>query len=340
MRPPARHDWRSRELVWSALDSDGAAALSSLLARYSGKIEAAYPKPGAAPAYLRHFETGHAGARPSCFIKLIPDVERLHEQHVASLAHRLAAHQVLTPTLRDQVAVAGGRTAFVYEWVDGVMPEGTDADLAGIGAALAEFHRALARQDEHYRFHERTDHRLSELRSLAGSERFERYWLGTAACGFAWRMSQAFVAGLDTLREAAQPCHGDLNAGNLLRRDDARIAFLDLEDALHSALWPGLDLARLIERLVLVHATTSDGVQGVGRATRRLVDAYRNAGGAASVMSDESGRGRLAAAMRWHMGLAVLVLTLRVDRESPVCRAEIAKFEEIESLVSVCEPWL
>jgi hypothetical protein len=335
VRPPARADWRSREIAWRELEPHAAAGLSSLLARYPGDFEAAYPQPGAPPAYLRHFKAGHGV--PSCFIKLIPDVERLHEQEVASLARLLAAQQVLTPTLRDQVAVADGRTAFVYEWLEGSMPCGTQAELAGIGAALAGFHRALAGQDMRDRCRERTEGRLRELLSLAGSERFERYWAGSTAHDFACRMSRAFITGFDALREGAQPCHGDLNAGNLLRLEDARIAFLDLEDALHSNLWPGLDLAKLIERLVLVRAEQDDCSQRVGQAAATLVDAYLDAGGARSVAPDEAGRGRLAMAMRWHIGLAVLVLTLRVDRESPICLAEIAKFEEIESWVSACE---
>lgn len=325
-RPPAQSSLRGLRLFWEPLDATRLDWLAPLVARHPFQIEGAYPAArGAAPSYVR-LSCADTG-RHDAFVKLIPAHLCRQEREVAQLGLMLAAGGIVTPTLRDDVELSDGTTAFVYEWMDGRQPCGSVPEMTAIGRALAALQLELKRRAPHFDVERRTQARLAELERLAKSSQFAERWRGSDEEDFAHRMRAAYLRESGSMRALASPCHGDLNAGNLLVREDGTPVFIDLEDALHTAVWPGFDLAKLVERLVLPIAA-ADPAQAIAA----LIESYISAPG--SDLGDfRPGNGSLARAMRWHLGLAVLILTAHNSISLEVRRAEMLKFAEIEQLI-------
>lgn len=341
MRAPAQADLRAKLLAWVPLDPGRAYSLGALTVRYPGRWEVASPAAAGGIAYARRLVTGLAQRlSPDLFVKVIPPAVLSHETQTARLGIALALQGIATPVLQATLELGKGGTAFVFNWLDGSPPRGTLDEMDALGAALARFHCALLPQDRAFQIVQRTQERLARLETLARSPLFRERWKCTGETEtFALRMRDSFLDAVAWMAAGGgHPCHGDLNPGNLLLEENGEVGFLDLEDSLHTAVWPGFDLAKLVERLALV----AGGVSGAGQCElekriNRLLSAYRAAGGSVEVAVDESGQGRLAMAMRWHMGLAVLILTEHFKPTSAVCRAEISKFMEIDRLVQVHE---
>jgi len=335
MRVPAHANWRARTLSWMPLEGTHAAACVPLVDQWPGLYEAAYGSDGKTIAYLRRIqnEVGYiAHGAPIEFIKLILPQHYEHQTRIACLEKTLAVMGVQVPVLKQCVPLTQGNHAFVYDWIKGIAPEGTVAHLTEIGRALAKLHAALVKVSDQFQMVTQTRVRLAHYKALAYDQCFDRYWQGSDVEDFVLKMRNEFLCSLETMSEEALPCHGDLNPGNMLMLRGG-VAFLDFEDACHTVVWPGFDLAKVIERLILPHV--HEGAIDINQATaysQSLLSAYSAAAGAPSVRRDEVGRGRLATALRWHIGLAVLILSAP-GTPKLLARAEVQKFIEIERII-------
>ncbi len=331
MRPPAQSDLHTRTLTWEPLTAAATGWLAPLLARYCGMAEGAFSRAGSdRPAYLRLKQND--AAQKQVFVKLIPPYLAEQENLVARLGLALAARGVTTPALQGQLVLSDGSTAFIYDWMEGKPPNGSYAEMPRLGKAVARLHHGLRQEACNFDIDRRTADRLDSFTQLATSSRFESHWRDRDEWEFVRRMRDAFLSECEAMREVTCPCHGDLNCGNLLISDDGRTVFVDLEDALHTAVSPGFDLAKIIERIVLPTAERY-GAHKTEDAIAALIDSYTLA--QEDLNTDvPPGKGRLAAAMRWHMGLAVLVLTDSATIGADVSSTEILKFRMIDNLIT------
>lgn len=329
MRLPAHADLHAPGLTWAPLDAAARAWLEPLTGR-AGTIECAYASGahGGRPAFVRMSRTGEAC--PRTFVKLVSAAQAARETEAAELSASLRAMGVACPVLREVIALADGCTAFCYDWIEGRPPDGSVTDMAGLGRALAGLHGALQRAQAPFGIARRTRDRLAAFEGLAVAPHFGARWRHHGDLRFVSRMRDAFLEACDAMLVDALPNHGDLNRGNVLVCGDARVAFLDLEDALHMAVWPGFDLAKIVERMVLPMASNAASAQ---QAIASLVKAYTDSEKRAFDAAACPGTGRLAAAMRWHMGLAVLVLTANPALPLDVVERELAKFKAVDARI-------
>jgi Ser/Thr protein kinase RdoA (MazF antagonist) len=192
-----------------------------------------------------------------------------------STAFQEAAHAagVPTPQVRRTTdgrvfATVDGRQARVYAWVD-LRPPDARLDPALVGTAVAAIHQVpdsdTGTPDAWYQ-------------EPVGAERWDRLvaWLRDAGAPFAGRLA-ALRDELVALESWVEPpeglrtCHRDLWADNLLPTADGGVCVIDWENS--GAADPNQELA-----CVLFEFGRSDP----GRA-RALMDAYREAGGPATV---------------------------------------------------------
>ncbi len=335
MRPPAQAGLHAPHLIWESLDTSVNDWLAPLLSTCPGKVEGALSGFGAGrPVYLRLTRSGVE--RPEVFIKRVPSFLVEHESRVARLGLSLAGRGVATPTLRGVLPLDDGSSAFLYDWIEGQPPSGSAVEMTRLGQAVAGLHRALQQEARNYDIATRTRSRWAGLLKLARSKRFASYWRGSGEEDFVWQMRDCFLAEHERMQCEASPCHGDLHKGNVLIRESDECVFIDLEDALHTAVWPGFDLVKLVERIVLptlLPLCTSQAEQAISA----LIQSYVGAGGLALGMEITPGQGTIARTMRWHMGLAISVLASIKNVNPEIVRCEISKFKQINKLIDQFE---
>jgi len=186
----------------------------------------------------------------------------------AAYAAGVPAPQVRRTTEGRVVATLAGRQVRVYEWVD-LMPPDLRLDPAWVGAVVAAIHRvratSLSPPDPWY--HEpvgagRWDHLIGQL--------------AQAEAPFAGRLADLRdeLVALESWIEPPQmlqTCHRDLWADNVLPTSDGGICVIDWENT--GPADPSQELGSVLFEF---------GRADPGRA-RALTDAYRHAGGPATV---------------------------------------------------------
>lgn len=78
------------------------------------------------------------------------------------------------------------------------------------------------------------------------------------------------------ITERSVPVHGDLNAGNFLIMSEADIYFFDFEDVVHSYQPVMLELAYIIERLILIRVDSDEKVLHWGKMFLSQYQCYVN----------------------------------------------------------------
>lgn len=331
MRPPALSDLNTSQLAWKKLEESTLEWLTPLLLKYPCKVAGAFASThNHRPSYLRlsSLETGNHFA----FVKLVSTSLADRERLIGNLGKEILHRGAATPVLLSVLSLPDNITAFIYEWVEG-SPIGTSLkEMKLFGNALSNLHKTLAHVSGHFDIEFRTQKRLESLAQLASSPCFSTFWEDSTEREFVFRMRDVFLSDLKKMMSHASPCHGDINLGNILVRHDGTAVFIDLEDALHSAVWPGLDIAKAIERILLPRVSSSDIVQ-LESAIDALVQAYLTMDGQDLGSGFEPGNGHLARTMRWHTGLAIVVMTSNRHFGNSTIRCELTKFNEVIRLV-------
>ncbi|MCO6050153.1 aminoglycoside phosphotransferase family protein [Mesorhizobium sp. RP14(2022)] len=273
------------------------------------------------PRYLRGLvEDGE----PAWFIKIVSDKELPAARLEADLAHSLSTEGVVTPRFAAEIALEGDMSAMVFRWIEGAHPTAGAVDFARLGVSLNRLHHAFANVADRFSIEARTTCRLTEMEELAVSGRFEQRWEGCEHKRFALEMRDAFLTHLGSMKWESGAIHGDLNPGNIIQNGDT-FAFLDFEDALHSRLWPGLDLAKIIERLILPSIAEKGRCAATGDLLALLFGYGLNNWPNNSPSIQET--------VHWHIGLSVLVITQGLPANSSVAISEIKKFIKIAEIL-------
>ena len=206
-------------------------------------------------------------------------------------------------------------TLFAYPYVDGGFSYGEPRQLASLGRALAQLHRALRRCPwrQRVRRHGMARHRML-LNRLQLIQRGHHGNIPAAALSLLERVSGDRM---EILYPNAQVIHGDLNAGNILfSHRNGHPVFLDFEDSLTAWFSPLTDLAYLLERFALTGSSALP-------ATELILRNYYRGGGVRFESVDQLNWILQALAIR-----ALLLLAEKTGRqnEAPPATGEWEKF--------------
>ncbi len=231
------------------------------------------------------------------------------EESSRSAAFQEAAYDAGVPTPRivrttegDVFATVGGARVRVYGWVDLRGPD-TQLDPAQVGAAVAGIHRVVVPAPDGEQLHEWYADPL-------GADRWDDLVRQLRAEGapFAERLAELRdeLVALESWLEppgSLQTCHRDLWADNVLPTTDGGICVIDWENS--GPADPSQELG-----CVLFEFARNDP----GRA-RTLVDAYREAGGPATI--DRPGHFSMLIAQLGHITEAAATDWLEPNPRSP-----------------------
>jgi hypothetical protein len=298
--------------------------------------------PGARVQRVRGISTrpfGHyivlaPNATPWLYAKLLPThaADRLKQADV--LARACAEAGLVVPVLRQCHVLTDlpNSTLLVFDFLSGRAPEPALIDPERLGYDLAVLHAAMRPLGPALGLPSATaawigalEHRRRAV--LAGQ---------TVAPTPAWaaelltRWTENAAAALDS----PTACHGDLHAGNILISQSGRPMFLDFEDALHSFLWPGFDIAKLIERLFLVPSEGTSENDVTSRVSAML-QSYRKQ----ARMHPLGRRGQMRRALEWHICVSVLVIVTAPNAKSSVWMLELDKMRRLAELHQRHRAW-
>jgi Ser/Thr protein kinase RdoA (MazF antagonist) len=203
---------------------------------------------GAATRFFRVLpESGRA-----LFVKRVAPANLESQQRSDALARWLANRGVRTLPSVQHIALGGsGDVLFVYPWLDWRAVRATEADLVGLGNALAGLHAALENHPDTGAWRGNTDRRLarlSRIRDDIAKGRLVPRLHGATLARLCRRPDSDFTA-----TEGRRPLHGDLHLFNVLIPAEATggPVFIDFEDAKHSVLPTRFELGLVVERAIL-----------------------------------------------------------------------------------------
>lgn len=297
----------------------------AILDVYPGRLQCAAGVGG-----IRFARIISSNGAPTHFIKIVPETHWPKAQCVSVLANKLAA--------RGCDVVRGGGTAWVlsqhqialiYDWCSGRHVDAATVDFVALGTAIARLHNAASDFGKRYEVTIRTDARLSYYQDVVDGANFNHVWAKHSHESFVLARRDDFIIHQPMMRADSTPIHADLNPGNILIDLSNKIVFLDLEDMAHSDLWPGLDLAKIWERLILPHGVKR-GPFWTEEALSALLRGYRSIT-PSRIFTKE----RLAQSLLWQMGLAVAIITDDWVVDSDVALQELEKFKELHRLIAL-----
>lgn len=263
---------------------------------------------------LGYYRFGVRGGA-SRFGKVVALRDAVRLEAANELTTRLAT--VGVPVARADIGyrmLDGDHVLFLYDWVGGHFSSGRRVEMHRLGSALALLHAGLRPLAPH-----------------GGSmswERLEGLSRANALPAEAAALLEAFLlrrgAVEDLLSSAPQPIHNDLHLGNVLFFEGRVAAFLDFEEALHSAGNPLIDLSWVLERFCFL----SHDLRKAQRLASSFLSAYL-----ATAPRPPSMRGGLAECMRWRALNALALLASHASPETAGWRSEWEKFSLILAML-------
>ncbi len=232
-------------------------------------------------ALLEHPERQHyfveTDSGRCLFVKRTSFDERVAMRAAADVAKWLYEQGCCTPLLMDVIHfnIGGGNyQLWVYLYVQGRFCLPTHSDIHLLGASIASLHRCLKRNSLVIRWHQRTVKRYQQLANireqvLSGAIRSDRINPDVYA------LLEQFDFNY-FLQSGAMPLHGDLDPENFLITLDKNVCFFNFKRTGFSFERPIIELANVIQRLILVRIEDDRTALSLGKA---LLEGYRRAGG-------------------------------------------------------------
>lgn len=324
-RPPAFVAIQPKALKWVDMPTPRSDTWTALEAAYSGKLQQVDGE-----ASVRFARIISENGEPTHFIKIVSSKETEIETQRMAIGMAEALHvrgchvpQTAGPLRR----LDDDRVALILNWLDG---RHVDVDLINfehLGRAIGRLHVGASDFGGTFGVTKRTQSRLDHFKSGIQLSSSQNVWRGHRYEVFALARQNDFLNSLPMMQAEAVPIHADLNPGNMLIDAKGDIIFLDFEDMAHSELWPGLDVAKILERLILPYRED----RGADWANVALDDLLR---GYQSVYPERVfERNQLIQSLIWHMGLAVSIITMHWDVSSPNTSAELKKFAKLHTFL-------
>ncbi len=212
--------------------------------------------------------------RPPLFLKVF-DARILELQlHSNRVAAHLAPHQVpvVLPLPGEPRPFGTGHYAALFPFVDARFSHCDEDELSEIGSVLARMHGALAGYEAG---ETRNAAAQMHARLVGAAEAVLAGWVPNAECAAALtEAARAYRSGSFAIHQSPQTIHGDCNYTNILFGPAGAIRVIDFEESRAAWLNPAFDVAKVIERFVLVPAKAN--ARAVASA---FIRAYRRVAG-------------------------------------------------------------
>jgi Ser/Thr protein kinase RdoA (MazF antagonist) len=202
-----------------------------------------------------------------------------------------------------------------------------------LGSALAKLHTTLVNFPEAHKIARSQRGMRTRMQRRAKALLVDKCWATGELSPVRTHLLQWLEIDALLNKSECQVIHNDLNAGNVLQDTKGNIWFLDFEEAIWSYLPPYFDIAKVIERFILVNEDWD--IQTKITASQRLLHTYR------VVRGDNYGMGcSIPVALGWLLGFSWLRMSdLLFDRQA-IQHPEVRKFLRLAELLDENELWL
>lgn len=298
-----------------------APAFAEQVSRYCGDTVrvAALGTPGRGGA--GRYVVRRAGKAP-LFLKIFDERILELQRHSDRVAAHLDAHgiAVVRSLPNEPRTFAPGLCGELFPYLDARFCHPDRTELIELGAMLARTHLALASFEDRAAVESAGNEMHRRL--VAAAEAIADGWQPHASLAAELRdAARGYLSGGVALRRSPQMVHGDCNYTNVLvERHNGRIYLIDFEESRAAWLAPMFDLAKVIERFVLVPSLSD--AEG---CAADLVAAYGEAGMAAP-------RGDLRSMLIASNDRALMIMADKARCGLPLPDAEWRKFVSLKSL--------
>lgn len=262
-----------------------------------------------------------AGGERPLFLKIFDARIVALQQHSDRVASFLAAAgvPVVLPLSDGPRRFAEAYFGVLFPFVDARFSRCDAVELRALGTVLAQIHRSLATFD------------AAEI-TQAGEEMHLRLTRAADAVLAGWSPASDLSADVRTaatgyrgsrllIHETPQMVHGDCNYTNILFEEPGgRLVVIDFEESRAAWLNPMFDVAKVIERFVLV-PERADAME----LARSFLDAYRDGGGLVS--------GDLRRILIESNDRALMIMADKARERLPLPAAEWRKFIQLKELI-------
>ena len=290
---------------------------------------------GTSTAEISYCRMTDADRDVDLFIKIVPKRFASGLQRSGGISDYVHDCGLWTPACRPGFPKVcfDGRMIFAYPFVDGSYLNNSIGDLQMLGSALAKLHTTLVNFPEAHRIARAQRGMRTRMRRRARALLVDKCWATGELSPVRTHLLQWLENDPLLDKSECQIIHNDLNAGNVLQDTKGNVWFLDFEEARWSYLPPYFDIAKVIERFILVNEHCD--VQTKIIASQRLLDAYN------VVRGDNYGMGGgIPVALGWLLGFSWLRMSrLLFDREA-IQHPEVRKFLRLAELLDENESWL
>lgn len=330
-REPIAPSLSPTALQWGPASND----LLSVLVDVFGTQGVFLVASGTSKAEISYCRMTDADRDVDLFIKIVPKRFASGLQRSGGISDYVHDCGLWTPACRPgfpKVCI-DGRMIFAYPFVDGSYLNNTIGDLQMLGGALAKLHTTLVSFPEAHKIARSQRGMRTRMRRKARALLIDKCWATGELSPVRTHLLQWLEIDALLDKHKRQVIHNDLNAGNVLQDTNGNVWFLDFEEARWSYLPTHFDIAKVIERFILVNEDWD--VQAKITATQRLLDAYNVVGG------DNGGmEGNIPVALGWLLGFSWLRMSgLLFDHEA-IQHPEVRKFFRISELLHEHRSWL
>ena len=269
------------------------------------------------------------------FIKIVPKRLASGLKRSRSISDYVCDSGLLTPVCTSgfpKVCI-DGRVIHVYPFVNGCYLNNSISDLQMLGGALARLHKNLARYPDVHKVARSQREMRSRMRRKAKALLVDKCWASGELSPVRNHIQQWLEIDIILNRSECQVIHNDLNAGNVLKDTNGDIWFLDFEESRWSYLPSHFDIAKVIERFILVNDDWD--VQRKIIASKQFMDAYVISHG-----NNYALRGSIPVALGWLLGFSWLRLSSLLFDRASIQHPEVRKFLHLAELLERNESWL
>jgi len=319
------------ELRWEAASSN----LLSILVDAFGKQGVFLAASGMSMTEISYCRMTDADRDVDLFIKIIPKCFASGVQRSDGISNYVNSCGLLTPVCMPGFpkACIDGRVTFAYPFVEGIYLNSSQGELQALGGALARLHTALASFPDAHRIARRQREMRARMRDKAKALLVDQRWALGDLSPIRTHLQRWLEVDAILGKDGCQVIHNDLNAGNVLQDTKGDVWFLDFEEARWSYLPPNFDVAKVIERFILVNEDWDK--QTKITASQRFLCEYRAA------REDVRGMaGGIPPALRWQLGFSWLRMSGLLFEREAIQHPEVRKFLHLAELLDKNEAWL
>lgn len=270
------------------------------------------------------------------FVKIVPKRFASGLRRSGAISDYVYGCGLLTPACMFGFpkACIDGRVVFAYPFIEGNYLNNSLGELRALGGALARLHKALACFPDANKIARTHREMRARMRRKTRELLANQLWASGELSPVRAHLLQWLEIDSILGKSGCQVIHNDLNAGNVLQDTNGNVWFLDFEEARWSCLPPHFDIAKVIERFILVNEDWD--MQTKITASQQLLCEYR------AVRGDDHGLmgGGIPFALRWLLGFSWLRMSHLLCAREAIQHPEVRKFLRLVELLDENEAWL